>query len=271
MELHSTSSPELEDDRTEELRERLDAVRARIDRAVALVGRRERPELIVVTKFFPAEDVLRLLHLGVTDVGENRDQEASAKADAVDRLIAAHTAAHPDLPLAPPRWHFIGQLQSNKARSVLRYASSVHSVDRSSLLKALRRAAAGSAESQEAGAPAAGRAREVDCLIQVDLRTEIPSDARGGARPEQIAQLADSVQAAEGLRLAGLMAVAPLDEPPGPAFARLAELSAELRTVHPEAVMVSAGMSNDLEEAVAHGATHLRIGRDVLGNRPAPR
>lgn len=280
MELNSTPLPPLDDDRTEQLRTRLGAVWARIDRAVERSGRADRPELIVVTKFFPPEDVLRLLRLGVRDMGENRDQEASAKSAEVARLVAAHAALHPASQLEAPRWHFIGQLQSNKARSVLGYASSIHSVDRPSLLKALRRAAAPAEETAESSASpdvASRRGREpvaaaeVDCLIQVDLRSRIPGDGRGGARPEEIGQLAAGLDAAPGLRPAGLMAVAPLDEPAAPAFERLAGFSAELRSAYPAAAMISAGMSNDLEEAVAHGATHLRIGRDVLGNRPAPR
>ncbi|GAB3188450.1 YggS family pyridoxal phosphate-dependent enzyme [Nesterenkonia suensis] len=257
MDVNSISVPPIDDPRTQELRTRLAAVQQRIDRAVARAGRADRPQLIVVTKFFPAEDVLRLLRLGVADVGENRDQEASVKAEEVEALLEAHSAAHPEAPLSPPCWHFIGQLQSNKARSVARYAAAVHSVDRSSLLKALRRVA-------DVGSP-------LDCLIQVDLRQEIPQDSRGGATPAQVPELAASIASSENLRLAGLMAVAPLGEPPAPAFERLGELAAGLHAEHPQADMISAGMSNDLEEAVAHGATHLRIGRDVLGKRPLPR
>ncbi|MFD5820955.1 YggS family pyridoxal phosphate-dependent enzyme [Nesterenkonia xinjiangensis] len=257
MDLNSIPAPEIDDRRTEELRTRLAAVHERIDRAVEQAGRTERPELIVVTKFFPAEDVLRLLRLGVRDVGENRDQEAAVKAEQVARLVTAHEAAGPAVRLELPRWHFVGQLQSKKARSVARYASTVHSVDRTSLLRSLR--------------TAADPASPLECLIQVDLREEIPEDSRGGAAPSEVPALAEGIESAEGLRLAGVMAVAPLGEPAAPAFARLAELSALMRVDHPQADMISAGMSNDLEDAVAHGATHLRIGRDVLGNRPLPR
>ncbi|MDO5493677.1 MAG: YggS family pyridoxal phosphate-dependent enzyme [Nesterenkonia sp.] len=242
------------DDRTRQIAEHLVALRARIDRAAAAADRRDRPELVVVTKTFPAEDVVRLARLGVGEVGENKDQEASAKAAETDELLGALSEAPPR-----PRWHFVGQLQSNKARSVLNYADVVHSVDRSSLLKALVRAGAERAD------------RPVDCLIQVDLRRQVPEDARGGAAPDRIGAMAERIAEAEGLRMAGLMAVAPLDEDPAPAFARLAELSEELRRGHPEAAWISAGMSGDLEAAVAAGATHLRIGRDVLGHRPEPR
>ena len=258
------------DPRSRELAANLAAVHARIDRAMAAVGRRDRPQLIVVTKFFPAADVVRLHRLGVRDVGENRDQEAAAKAAEVTQLLAsapvpgatpsgtADAAPNPPDP-APLHWHFIGQLQSNKARSVIGYADHLHSVDRTSLLKALVK-----------GAPAADD-RPLTCLIQVDLRDPVPADGRGGADPASIPDLAERIAAAPGLVLGGLMAVAPLDEPAAPAFRRLAELSAQLRVAHPKADMISAGMSGDLEEAVAHGATHLRVGRDVLGERPLQR
>ncbi|GAA1158799.1 alanine racemase [Nesterenkonia sandarakina] len=279
-----------EDPRSEELAANLAAVHARIDRAMEAAGRQDRPTLIVVTKFFPAADVLRLHRLGVRDVGENRDQEAAAKAAEVTELLRAGTAAPAapgsagapagpaddpasepaDDPAADPasgpaaneevlHWHFIGQLQSNKARSVTGYADHLHSVDRSSLLKALIKVAPSAEEPP------------LTCLIQVDLRDPVPADGRGGADPALILELADRIAAAPGLALGGLMAVAPLDEPAAPAFRRLRELSAQLRERHPGADMISAGMSGDLEEAVAHGATHLRVGRDVLGARPLQR
>nr|WP_258174962.1 YggS family pyridoxal phosphate-dependent enzyme [Nesterenkonia sandarakina] len=234
----------------------LAAVHDRIDRAMAAVGRQDRPQLIVVTKFFPAADVVRLHRLGVRDVGENRDQEAAAKAAEVAAILGSGAGAVAEDVL---HWHFIGQLQSNKARSVIGYADHLHSVDRSSLLKALVKAA-----------PEPGE-RPLTCLIQVDLRDPVPSDGRGGADPAAIADLAARIADAPGLTLGGLMAVAPLEAPAAPAFRRLAELSAQLRQTHPQAVMISAGMSGDLEEAVAHGATHLRVGRDVLGERPLQR
>ncbi|WP_083504837.1 YggS family pyridoxal phosphate enzyme [Nesterenkonia jeotgali] len=288
------ADPGAEDPRSEELAANLAAVHARIDRAMEAAGREDRPTLIVVTKFFPAADVLRLHRLGVRDVGENRDQEAAAKAAEVTELLRAGTAAPatPESPGAPAgpaddpasdpaddpgddpaadpasgpaadeeilHWHFIGQLQSNKARSVTGYADHLHSVDRSSLLKALIKVAPSADEPP------------LTCLIQVDLRDPVPADGRGGADPASILELADRIAAAPGLALGGLMAVAPLDEPAAPAFRRLRELSAQLRERHPRADMISAGMSGDLEEAVAHGATHLRVGRDVLGARPLQR
>lgn len=241
-----------DDPRARELAENLARVHERIDRAVAAAGRTDRPELIVVTKNFPATDVVRLHELGVREMGENRDQEAASKAAQVAELLGEDGAASSD----PPRWHFVGQLQSKKARSVVRYARSVHSVDRPSLVKALGRAVAGLEEPLS----------ELDCFVQVDLGST-PGSGRGGADPADVPVLAQALAEAPGLRPAGVMAVAPLEEPAAEAFARLAEVSARLRAEDPGADAVSAGMSEDLEEAVAAGATHLRIGRDVLGKR----
>jgi pyridoxal phosphate enzyme (YggS family) len=195
----------------------------------------------VVTKTWPASDVALLAELGVTDVAENRDQEARPKHDAV-----AHLAL---------RWHFVGQLQRNKARSVASYADVVESVDRVELVGALDRAAV-------------DRGRQIDVLLQVDL-ADPPQPHRGGAAPADLGALAASVAAASALRLRGLMAVAPLDADPVAAFARLTSLSSEFRAFHPEAVVLSAGMSHDLEQAVAAGATHVRVGTAVLGGRAA--
>lgn len=231
-------------ERRDQLSANLERVRTRIAAAAQAAGRADRPELIVVTKFHPAGDVRLLAELGVTDVGENRDQEASAKA-----------AELADLSLS---WHFIGQLQTNKAKSVVRYADAVHSVDRTSLVSALAKAV--EADPRRDGRP-------LDCLIQVNLAVHATT-GRGGALPGEVDPLAELVESSPGLRLTGLMAVAPLGEDPAAAFARLAECAQELRNSHPRATMVSAGMSQDLEQAVAAGATHVRIGTDVLGPRP---
>ena len=245
--------------RAAELAERLDRVRARI-RAAAPPG--PAPTLIVVTKYFPAEDVDLLAGLGVTDVGENKDQEAAAKAAAAESLGLS--------------WHFIGQLQSNKAKSVVRYARALHSVDRSSLVNALAKAM-GAEQQRRAEAGLPPRA-DLDCFLQIDLRDPsaasraAPSGpARGGALPADLPALADAAAAAPGLRLAGLMAVAPLGGDPRAAFERLRTLSGQLRQTHPEAAAISAGMSGDLEAALEYGATHLRIGSDILGPRPPVR
>jgi len=228
-------------DRRAELAANLDDVRARIAEAAhASLREPASVTLVVVTKTWPASDVRILADLGVTDVAENRDQEARPK--------------HDDCVDLPLRWHFVGQLQRNKARSVAAYCDVVQSLDRPELVVALDRAA-----------EAHGRPLEV--LVQVDLATP-PQPHRGGAVPVDVPALADAVASAGHLRLGGLMAVAPLDVSPGTAFERLAALSARLLEDHPGATVVSAGMSSDLEEAVAAGATHVRVGTSVLGGRP---
>ncbi|HWJ66210.1 MAG TPA: YggS family pyridoxal phosphate-dependent enzyme [Nocardioides sp.] len=227
--------------RADEIAAGLASVRARIDRACAAAGRpADDVGLVVVTKFFPASDVRLLAELGIADVGENRHQEAEAKA-----------ADCADLPL---RWHFIGGLQSNKAAAVARYAQVVESVDRDSLLPRLAR---GAAEAD----------REVEVLLQVSLDPP-GSDHRAGVAPDGLADLAARASATDGLRLAGLMAVAPLGEDPAAAFARLAAIRADFVARHPDATRLSAGMSGDLEQAIAAGATHVRVGSAVLGSRP---
>ena len=225
--------------RREELASRLAELDQRVVTACAAAGRpRTDVTVVVVTKTWPAGDVRLLADLGVADVGENRDQEARDKA-----------AECADLPL---RWHFVGQLQTNKARSVARYADWVHSVDRSRLVDSLG-----------AGAEAAGRV--LTCLVQVALDDDA---GRGGAPLDEVDALADAVAAADSLRLGGVMGVAPLSAEPEAAFAELARISARLTLRHPGATVISAGMSGDLEAAVAAGATHLRVGTAVLGSRP---
>jgi PLP dependent protein len=227
--------------RRAQLTANLTAVRARIEAACDRAGRDVSGiTMIAITKTHPASDVLLLAELGVTNVGENRDQEAAPKAAEAARLGAANLT-----------WHFVGQLQTNKAASVARYAGVVHSVDRDRLVHAL------ASQARRAG-------RTITCLIQVSLDDD---PARGGARPGQVPALADAVAAEDGLVLGGVMAVAPLGEPPAAAFARLAGIAADLRAAHPAATMVSAGMSADLEEAISAGATHLRVGTALLGAR----
>ncbi len=234
-------------DRRDELAGNLATVQERIAAACVAAGRkREEVTLIVVTKTYPASDVRILSELGVRHVAENRDQDAAPKA-----------AACSDLPLA---WHFVGQLQTNKVRSVVGYADVVQSVDRSRLVTTL------SKEAVRAG-------REVGCLVQVALDAgEGARGERGGVAPGGVGELADLVAGSPGLRLDGLMTVAPLaGEYAGrrrAAFDRLMDLSTHLRRAHPAANMVSAGMSADLEQAVAAGATHVRVGTAVLGVRP---
>ncbi|MFF6990022.1 YggS family pyridoxal phosphate-dependent enzyme [Streptomyces sp. NPDC010273] len=234
-------------DRRDELAVNLAKVEERITAACVAAGRkREEVTLIVVTKTYPASDVRMLAELGVRHVAENRDQDAAPKA-----------AECADLALS---WHFVGQLQTNKVRSVVGYADVVQSVDRARLVTAL------SKEAERTG-------RQLGCLIQVALDAGVSGRGeRGGVAPGGIGELADLVAEAPGLRLDGLMTVAPLTgEYAGrqqEAFGRLMDLSTDLRRAHPAANMVSAGMSADLEQAVAAGATHVRVGTAVLGVRP---
>ncbi len=225
--------------RRDELAANLLDVEERLAAACRAAGRdRSEVTLVAITKTWPASDAALLRDLGVTDLGENRDQEARPKAEVV-----------PDV-----RWHFVGQLQTNKAASVATYADIVEVVDRPPLVAALSK-----------GAVRAGR--ELDVLLQVSLDAD---PHRGGALPADLPALAESVVRAEGLQLHGVMAVAPLGEDPAAAFARLAHAAASLRAIHPEATVVSAGMSSDLEQAVAAGATHVRVGTALLGHRDPP-
>lgn len=190
-----------------------------------------------MTKFHPAALVRELVRLGVRDVGENRHQEAVAK------------VAEVEVPAL--NWHFVGQLQSNKARAVRAYAAAVHSVDRPSLVAAL---------GSEDG-------REVGVFLEIGLSLE---PGRGGIAPADARSLAERVLATPGLRLLGVMGVAPLDDEPRPAFERLRGVSDDIRKLAPTAAAISAGMSGDFREAILEGATHLRIGTAITGKRPTP-
>jgi hypothetical protein len=229
-------------DRRDEVARRHAQVQERIRTACADAGRRaDDVTLVVVTKFFPASDVRLLADLGVRHVAENRHQEGAAKREECA-----------DLELS---WHFVGGLQSNKAAAVGAWADVVQSVDRPRLVTGLARAAA-------------QRARRLDVTVQVSLD---PPDRRGdraGVAPEELDALVAEVVGAQDLRLRGVMAVAPLGGDPAEAFERLAGLAARVREQAPEATWTSAGMSADLEHAVRHGATHVRVGSAVLGNRP---
>lgn len=227
-------------DRVRRLSDNLAAVRERVEAACSRLDRSpDDVRLVVVTKTYPPGDVAALAALGVRDVGENRDQEASAKAAALSGQALT--------------WHFIGQVQTNKARSVAAYADVVHSVDRPALVAALSRARTSAAPD-----------RPLRCLVQVSLDGD---PARGGVTEDRLPVIAEAIVAAPGLELAGVMAVAPLGVPAGEAFAALPRLSAAVRALEPAAVWISAGMSGDLEEALAWGATHLRVGSAILGHR----
>lgn len=219
--------------RKEEITQNLSRVKARIAEAVKSANRSvEDITLIVVTKTFPVSDVEILYELGVRNFGENRDQEASLKA--------------PQLP-TDAIWHFQGQIQSNKLKSIANWADVVHSIDQLSHAEKLN-----------------SLAERKDIFVQVGLDE---SENRGGIRPEDLTNFIESVGVLTHLRILGLMAVAPLGEDPGRAFKRLSEISKNLLAIHPEKSAISAGMSNDFEAAIANGATHIRIGSQILGVR----
>jgi pyridoxal phosphate enzyme (YggS family) len=237
------------EDRAAELARRLAALRERIAAACAAVGRDpEAVTLLAVTKTVPAQDVALLLDLGLTAFGENRVQEAEAKVAEVAGLR----------PAAAPRWHFVGGLQRNKARAVVRWADRVESVDSVRLADALDAAVRG----EQAG----GRR---DGPLPVLVQYSVDGDpARGGVPGDGLAALADHVAARPGLRLAGLMSVAPLGAEPDAAFADVEAAAARLRASHPQATAVSAGMSGDLEIAIRHGSNEVRVGTALVGERP---
>lgn len=237
-------------DRRAQLVGSLALVRRRIVDACATVGRDPHSvTLIAVTKTHPAADVVSLAALGVCDLGESRDQEALAKVAEVAAVFGAPGAE----PAPTLRWHFVGRLQLNKARRVVGYAHAVHSVDRAELVTAL--------------ADAARRQQRPDPL-EVFVQVSLDGDpARGGVRGAEVGALADAVAGRAELRLRGVMAVAPLGVPPDAAFAELATVATRLRAQHPGAGAISAGMSDDLEQAIGHGATHVRVGSALLGRR----
>ena len=254
----SSSEPDPSAERRSELEKNLAEVRSRIAVACAAAGRDPGEiTLIAITKTRPPADVLLLHELGLTDFGENKDQEAAPKAAAIAAALAdAGAGAGASASAAgsqPLRWHFVGQLQTNKASSVAGYADVVHSVDRVRLVRAL-------------GAAARKAGRELTCLVQVDLDT--PADpARGGVPPGQVREIAEAIEAEQNLILGGVMAIAPLGADPARAFAPLRPCSLAVRAVNPAAAIISAGMSGDLEAAIGNGATHVRIGTALLGAR----
>jgi PLP dependent protein len=227
--------------RLSDIQGNLEVIQSRIKNACSAAGRDvSEITLIAVTKTYPASDVDLLKQLGIENVGENRDQEASSKKSEVKNQF---------------NWHFIGQLQSNKAKSVVNYADLIHSVDRWSLAKEIQKSAQGIDKVQPV-------------LIQVDLDQSGPDPTRGGIWPAQLNELVASINQASHLELKGLMSVAPLGEKPELAFARLNDIRVGFLKENPEAQILSAGMSDDLEAAILHGATHLRIGSALLGERP---
>ncbi len=209
-------------DRKAQLAENLAAVKASIPNDV---------HLIVVTKTFPLSDAQLLHELGVSEFGENRDQEGKAKA-----------------PFVPGKWHFQGQLQSNKLKSIANWADVIQTIDSLRYVELLSKASE----------------KNLEVFIQVSLDGEVH---RGGALPDQLNQIADSILASSNLKLQGLMAVAPLGEQPDSAFERLAKIHQNFVTAYPNAPFLSSGMSSDYLSAIAHGATHIRVGSSILGSR----
>lgn len=222
-----------------ELERNLDAARTRIDAA----SQGQPVDLLVVSKTYPATDVEILNDLGQKAFGENRDQEAKRKVDEcnIERAI---------------RWHMIGQLQSNKLNSIARWADVIESLDRIDLIAPLERAAILAD-------------RTVEILIQINLD---PLDAphRGGLSPQAVPEFLEELKKAPHLILGGVMGVGPNPELGADitaAFERLANVSSTITTIHPGATAISAGMSGDLEQAIRAGATQVRLGNAILGQR----
>lgn len=208
--------------RRDELAQNLAAIKETIPSGV---------HLIVVTKTFPLSDAQILSELGVTEFGENRDQEGREKA-----------------PHVPGKWHFQGQLQSNKLKSICNWADVIQTIDTERYVDLISKASE----------------KPIEVFIQVSLDGELH---RGGALPEDLPKIADRILAADNLKLQGLMAVAPLGEEPARAFERLGRIHNEFKVKYPSAPYLSAGMSGDYLVAIEHGATHVRIGSSILGSR----
>ncbi|WP_408630122.1 YggS family pyridoxal phosphate-dependent enzyme [Actinomycetospora lemnae] len=244
----SRSGPSDEEARRAELADALAAVRARVADAARAAGRDPAEVgLLAVTKTWPASDVALLTDLGLDAFGENKEQEGAAKAAELADL-------RPD---AAPRWHVVGRLQRNKARSLVRWAHAVDSVDSARLVDALESAAARAVDAGERQGP-------LEVLVQVSVDAD-PS--RGGAPVAEVPGLADRVAGCAHLHLGGVMTVAPQDVTPEEAFATVSDVAARVRATHPRATTLSAGMSGDLEAAVAYGSTCVRVGTALLGRR----
>ncbi len=228
-------------DRRSEIAEALQNVDRRIERAAHLSGRiRDDISLIVVTKTYPASDVQILCDLGVLDFGENRDNEGREKSAVVNG-----------------RWHFQGEVQSNKIGSITRWADVVHSLDSAKHISKCESAVA--------------REKVLSIFLQVSLDDASGATSRGGATPKDLDGLAELAISSPHLNLLGIMAVAPMHEDASTSFRRLSEIHADFRYKFPSAPFLSAGMSNDFEDAILHGATHIRIGSSILGVRSTQR
>jgi PLP dependent protein len=238
--------------RERELADALAAVRARLARAAEAVGRNaDEIELLPITKFFPASDVLILRRLGCLEFGESREQEASNKSAEVGAVLGAQ----------PIRWHMVGRIQRNKARSIAGWAYAAHSVDSAKLIGALDRAATDALDQ--------GRRTEP---LRIYLQLSLDGDeSRGGVdigRRDAVDELCADIAAADGLAFVGLMAIPPLDADPDEAFVRLQEEKERVQKAYEQPLGLSAGMSTDLESAVRHGSTCVRVGTALMGQRP---
>jgi PLP dependent protein len=247
-------------ERESELADALAALRSRLAAAAEAAGRKvDEIQLLPITKFFPATDVAILSSLGCAAFGESREQEAAAKVSEVKRLLADSSSGNP----ASPRvhWHMVGQIQRNKARSLANWAHTAHSISSSRVVRALDRAVA---EALTDGR----RDNPLRVYVQISLDGDV---SRGGvdvSDPAAVDEICAQVEAAESLELVGLMGIPPLDWDPDKAFVRLESEHQRVRRAHPDAAGLSAGMSNDLESAVKHGSTCVRVGTALLGNRP---
>jgi PLP dependent protein len=234
-----------------ELADALHRTRERLDTAARAAGRNpDELTLVVVTKFFPASDVALLADLGCRAFGESRDQEAAAKVAELDGRIPAEV-----------RWHMIGQIQSNKARHIASWAHVVHSVSSQKVITALGRGA-------QAALDDGTRADPVQIYLQLSLDGD---ESRGGvdiAAPDRIDALREAVSATAGLEFVGFMAIPPLEADPDAAFERLAAERDRVQPLYQRRLGLSAGMSGDLEVAVKHGSTCVRVGTALLGSRP---
>ena len=222
--------------RVDEISGNLEKVKEQIKLAAASANRlSEDITLVVVTKTFPVSDIEILYSLGIRDFGENRDQEASAKVGLLPKDV---------------RWHFQGQIQSNKLKSITSWASYIHSVDQLKYAQMISDYSAGN---------------EKPIFMQVSL--DKPPQSRSGVNPSELLELAGAISALPGIRLQGLMAVAPVNSPAEQAFAELEDIRSDFLSTFPDAKSLSIGMSGDYQIAIKYGATHIRIGSSILGIR----
>lgn len=213
--------------RIEEISQNLQLVQSKI------VAASSQPvTLIAVTKTFPASDAQILKELGVENFGENRDAEGSEKSSMVSGT-----------------WHFQGQIQSNKLKSITSWADVIHSLDEVRHFEMIEKVAP----------------HALSIFLQVSLDG---AHHRGGANTDALYRLAQMVESSSLHTLSGLMAVPPVGVDPNVAYSQLTVIRNEFLQRFPRAQSLSAGMSGDYEIAISHGATHVRVGSSILGSRP---